>query len=566
MLKMILDIKKIEKILLCSKVVFKTLSTYNTTNILLLASVPFISSYLNLHVQKTLNLSKEQDNILYCLICKGLYDYIIFFVQSNLLHKQCRKIYDNLILRLNMSKIKCGVSIPGYNQKQFKDFLEDSYKLRDFLFVLPMMWFSIISFATSIYNMNTESNYPIRLLFSIFCLFMCILLTYISDTSLFEKTKANSKSITKFNDANYVKMKISMGCHMDTEFEINKKIKMEQQHNIQKYVICFVNLIVTYISLASKDISQLQAFNNISWMLGCLSDNLKSFKYYVYVDDFLTLCETLEKHKLETKETKETKGKIKSIKKVAFINASFGYYCDNLSLKPEPKYDIKIFNLSYSFMIGLFYYLEAPNGIGKSTLLRMFSSNLQSGDVFFGSENRKDMSFDDVSSSIFHIVQASEYTPKFTTEEVKAYKGRDIWLEEQLGLKDLLEKDTIEMSGGQKKRIFIYMVLTSSAPILLLDEILSELSTEETSDVPEGGGWLKRVITTLINWKGRENKIMILVGHGLIDLINSIDFTSNSTSTSILKTKKKFHHNHNHNVIKLKLENIKNKTFLITRD
>ena len=196
----------------------------------------------------------------------------------------------------------------------------------------------------------------------------------------------------------------------------------------------------------------------------------------------------------------------------------------------------------------------------------MFSSNLQSGDVFFGSQNRKDMSFDDVSSSIFHIVQASEYTPKFTTEEVKAYKGRDIWLEEQLGLKDLLEKDTIEMSGGQKKRIFIYMVLTSSAPILLLDEILSELSTEETPDVPEGGGWLKRVITTLINWKGRENKIMILVGHGLIDLINSIDFTSNSTSTSILKTKKKFHHNHNHNVIKLKLENIKNKTFLITRD
>jgi hypothetical protein len=59
---------------------------------------------------------------------------------------------------------------------------------------------------------------------------------------------------------------------------------------------------------------------------------------------------------------------------------------------------------------------------------------------------------------------------------------------------------------------------------------------------------------------------MILVGHGLIDLINSIDFTSNSTSTSILKTKKKVHHNHNHNVIKLKLENIKNKTFLITRD
>jgi len=563
MVSQILSNLKIKKILLCSKVVFKTLSTYNKGNLLLLASVPFISSYLNLHVQKALNLSKEHNNILYCLVCKGLYDYIIFFVQSNILHKQSRKIFDNLILRLNMSKIHCGVSIPGYNQKQFKDLLDDSYKLRDFLFVLPMMWFSIISFGTSIFNMNIESNYPIRLLFSIFCVTMCILLTYISDTSLFEKTKPNQKSITKFNDANYVKMKISMGCHMDTEFEINKKIKMDKQHNIQKYVICFVNLIVTYISLASKDISHLQAFSNISWMLGCLSDNLKSFKYYVFVNDFLTLCETLEKHKLETKENFKGKSKTKSdfkiINKVDFVNASFGYYCDNLSLQPEPKYDTKIFNFTYSFKCGIFYYLEAPNGIGKSTLLRMFSSNLQSGNVFFGSQNRKDMSFDDISSSIFHIVQASEYTPKFTTEEVKAYKGRDSWLEEQLELKDLLNKDTIEMSGGQKKRIFIYMVLTSSAPILLLDEILSELSTEETPDVPEGGGWLKRVITTLINWKGRENKIMILVGHGLIDLINSIDITS----TSITKKKGKII---NPNIVKLKLENIKNKTFLITRN
>ena len=71
--------------------------------------------------------------------------------------------------------------------------------------------------------------------------------------------------------------------------------------------------------------------------------------------------------------------------KVDFINASFGYYCDNLSLQPEPKYDIKIFNFTYSFKCGVFYYLEAPNGIGKSTLLRMFSSNLLSGNVFFGS-------------------------------------------------------------------------------------------------------------------------------------------------------------------------------------
>ena len=127
-------------------------------------------------------------------------------------------------------------------------------------------------------------------------------------------------------------------------------------------------------------------------------------------------------------------------------------------------------------------------------------------------------------------------------EEIKAYKGRDIWLEEKLGLKELLEKDTIEMSGGQKKRIFIYIVLTSNAPILLLDEILSELSTEETPDVPEGGGWLSRIINTMINWNGRRNKIMILIGHGLLNLIP-----------------------HKKHVIKLKLENTKLKSMLLSR-
>jgi ABC-type cobalamin/Fe3+-siderophores transport system ATPase subunit len=162
--------------------------------------------------------------------------------------------------------------------------------------------------------------------------------------------------------------------------------------------------------------------------------------------------------------------------------------------------------------------LEAPNGIGKSTLLRMFTSNLFAGDVYFGSTNRNNLSFEDVISNVFHIVQASEYTPKFSKEEIMACKGRDEWLEERLGLKELFDKDTVEMSGGQKKRMFIYIVLTSKSSILLLDEILSELSTEDTPDVPEGGGWLSRVINTLAEYNN-HNKIIIMVGHGLLELI-----------------------------------------------
>jgi len=65
--------------------------------------------------------------------------------------------------------------------------------------------------------------------------------------------------------------------------------------------------------------------------------------------------------------------------------------------------------------------------------------------------------------------------------------------------------------------MMIYISLVCPTPIILLDETLGELSTEETEKVPEG--WLCRVLNTLIEWSERKNKIIILVGHGMISSI-----------------------------------------------
>lgn len=269
------------------------------------------------------------------------------------------------------------------------------------------------------------------------------------------------------------------------------------------------------ISLISGNKGQLHAFNKISWMLGSLADNLKSLLYYEYVEEFLTLTKCFENHRLYS----EKEIPIGMIDKVVFQNVSFGYYSDDLTKNPQQIQ--KINKLSFVLEKGIFYCLKSPNGTRKSTFLKSLSSNLFDGDIYFGNTNKKNLSFEDVNSNIFHIVQATEYTPKFNSDEIKDYIGRDIWLEKQLGLSELLEKDTVELSGGQKKRLFIYIALTSSAPILLLDEILSELDTEDTKEVPEGGGWLTRVINTLVDWKGRKNKIVILVYHGNDEIIPS---------------------------------------------
>jgi len=165
------------------------------------------------------------------------------------------------------------------------------------------------------------------------------------------------------------------------------------------------------------------------------------------------------------------------------------------------------------------YYLEATNGIGKSTLLKMFTSNLHDGTITFDGKSRANMSFEDIHRMIIQGYQASEYSPAFSKDDTSIVKGKDLWLEEQLGLHGLFDKDFVEMSGGQKKRMLIYMLLTAPAVVLLLDEILSELSTEDVPEVPEGGGWLGRVISTLVQWPGRTEKFVILVGHGLRDII-----------------------------------------------
>ncbi len=523
----------------CIKVCIEVLWLFPIIKRVGIIIVPIISSLLNIHINNIL-LDTNSD-IINCILFKGLYDYISLFVINNVFYNQVRIMNDALQLRLNMAKIHCGTPIPGINQKQYKDLTDDSSKLRDFLFVIPMLWSSIINFCISIYfmgpNVLSESNsliYPIRFMFFVACIIMCGVLSYMTDASLYEKTKPSSNSVTKFEDSSYVKMKLSMGCVMDTKHEINKKNKISKQQDVQKYVVIIMNLIITYISLINKNIGQFHSFGNISWMLSCLADNIKSLQYYTYINEFITLIHCFENHKLYSTNLIP----VGMIDSVNFINASFGYYSDlNKSITEQ-----KIFNLTYTFNNNMFYYLEAPNGIGKSTMLKMFTSNLFSGEVFFGSVNRKNLSFNDVASSVFHIVQASEYTPKFSKEEVSAYKGRNEWLEERLGLYELFEKDTVEMSGGQKKRMFIYMVLTSNAPILLLDEILSELSTEETPDVPEGGGWLSRVINTMVEWKN-HNKIIIMVGHGLLELMP-----------------KKSH------VINLKMETINNNTVLVKRD
>ncbi len=495
----------------CGHVILQTITLFTPFKLAAMGVLPLISAMLNIYVNRYVQSDKK--DILTCILLKLAYDYITSIVHQNLFSTNVRLMTMQLKIRMNEAKIRCGVPIPGYNLKQHQDIFEDIQKLHDFLFVLPILWSSTVNFTVSIFMMDVKSAYPVRLIFTIICISMCGILTYLSDASLFENTKPNPITITKLGDSNYVRIKLSMGCHIDNQFNLNKTIRQQKQQQQQKYGMIIINVIITYISLSTNNIAQLNSFGNISWMIGHLADNFKSIYYYTYMNEFLTLCKQMESTRLSTGNEI-----IKSIDRVVFNNVSFGYVKDDLNL--DQNVDLIIRDFNFEFNVGNLYLIEAVNGIGKSTIMRMFISNLNKGDVYFNNTTRRKLTFESIMSSVFYLAQASEYMPKFNREEITKYQGTDIWLEEQLGLEKLF-KDMVEMSGGQKKRMLLYVALVSDSSIVLLDETFSELSVEDTPDVPEGGGWLGRAIRTLENWNKRHNKIIIVVGHGLIDMFQN---------------------------------------------
>ena len=66
------------------------------------------------------------------------------------------------------------------------------------------------------------------------------------------------------------------------------------------------------------------------------------------------------------------------------------------------------------------------------------------------------------------------------------------------------------LSGGQKKLMLLYIALISKASVILADETFSELSVGEN---------LNNALDAVVEFSKINNKIIILVGHGLLDII-----------------------------------------------
>lgn len=219
------------------------------------------------------------------------------------------------------------------------------------------------------------------------------------------------------------------------------------------------------------------------------------------VSQYNNLIEFLKKHQYVSTNIITHLSEIKTIE---FVNVYFKYpQSDDYVLK----------NLSFSMKQGV-YFLRAPNGTGKTSLIKALISNIDSGTIYINGNNKTDITKECLLRNVFYLPQPSEFSPNITGHQIATYTQNEIMID-IFGIRDIiyhkngtinLSLKTRHLSGGQKQRIHAYIALISDCPIVLLDESFGEInkSDKENSD--------RDRIIKYIN-DNVKNKIVICVYH-----------------------------------------------------
>ncbi|MGG7579092.1 ABC transporter ATP-binding protein [Rhizobium sp. Nf11,1] len=150
---------------------------------------------------------------------------------------------------------------------------------------------------------------------------------------------------------------------------------------------------------------------------------------------------------------------------------------------------------------GRIYGLVGPNGSGKSTLLKIIARQIapQSGAISFGGKVAADWGAREFARHVAYMPQFTPATDGMTVRELVAL-GRFPWhgtlgrftatdrskVEEAIArteLQDFTDRLVSDMSGGERQRAWIAMMLAQNARCLLLDEPTSALDLAHQASV-----------------------------------------------------------------------------------
>jgi iron complex transport system ATP-binding protein len=185
--------------------------------------------------------------------------------------------------------------------------------------------------------------------------------------------------------------------------------------------------------------------------------------------------------------------------------------------------------------------LTGPNGSGKSTLLKLLARIMQphAGEIAFDGKRLRDWSARDYAKQVAYLPQDPD--PVFSMRALDVvvsgrapFLGRFAWERDNdydeaahaLSLCDashLGERYLDEMSGGERKRIFLARVLAGRPRLILLDEPLSAL---DVSHVQQFSSLLRDIVartgvtviyaTHDLNWAAAYSDRMLVMQRGAL--------------------------------------------------
>jgi len=200
-------------------------------------------------------------------------------------------------------------------------------------------------------------------------------------------------------------------------------------------------------------------------------------------------------------------------------------------------------DVSVSIGEGSLVALAGPNGSGKSTLLKLIARVLapRRGEVLFGGKSIAEWHAKEYAKQVGYLPQDPD--PIFPMRALDVvvsgrapFLGRFAWesesdyaeAEKALAVCDashLAERYLDEMSGGERKRIFLARVLAGSPRLILLDEPLAAL---DISHVQQFSALLRSIVdrsgcTVLfashdLNWAAAYSDRMLIMQNGALAL------------------------------------------------
>ncbi|MCL2201720.1 MAG: ATP-binding cassette domain-containing protein [Oscillospiraceae bacterium] len=135
--------------------------------------------------------------------------------------------------------------------------------------------------------------------------------------------------------------------------------------------------------------------------------------------------------------------------------------------------------------------LVGANGAGKSTLLSVIANLIpaKKGSVFLNGENIRNIKIDETAKKIAFLKQSQQLDIRIPVRDLVEFgrfphcKGKLKKEDHQkvseaidyMDLSDIAHKYLDEISGGQRQRAFIAMILAQDTPYIFLDEPLNNL-------------------------------------------------------------------------------------------